>query len=70
MLTYTCIDTKGGLRMKGIKLLKEVLDYIEEHLNEGLTLEELAELHYISLSHLHKMFSAMCSYSPNRGDRQ
>ncbi|MGL5677453.1 MAG: diguanylate cyclase domain-containing protein [Cellulosilyticaceae bacterium] len=49
--------------MKGILVLKDVLNYIETHMEEDLTLEELATLHYISLSHLHRLFSAICMYS-------
>lgn len=49
--------------MKGIQILKEVLSYIEEHLDKSLTLEALAELHYISLSHLHRIFSTLSQYS-------
>nr|WP_307993325.1 diguanylate cyclase [uncultured Niameybacter sp.] len=45
--------------MKSIDILVQVLDYIEEHLQEGFSLEVLAQSHYISLSHLHRLFACL-----------
>lgn len=45
--------------MSSLTILRDVLDYIEEHIEEDFSLEDLAQVHYVSLSHLHKIFGCL-----------
>lgn len=49
--------------MKSFGVLEEILNYIEQHLMDEIDLEEMAKIHFVSLSYLHKLFSSITGYS-------
>jgi AraC family transcriptional regulator of adaptative response/methylated-DNA-[protein]-cysteine methyltransferase len=46
------------------KSIKAALDYIEEHFDRGITLEELSQVSGLSPSHLHQTFKHIVGVSP------
>jgi AraC family transcriptional regulator len=56
-------DTRHGLDSAR---LRRVLDYIEEHLGEDITLTGLAELAHVSVFHFTRMFTAAVGVPPRR----
>ena len=49
--------------MNSIELLQQVLEYIEIHLEDDLSINTIAKVHYVSASHLHRLFATLSSYS-------
>jgi AraC-like DNA-binding protein len=41
------------------KELQKTLDYIEEHINEDITLEQLSALCFYSTHHYHRVFQSV-----------
>lgn len=50
--------------MNNFALLQELLSYIEDHIEDEMTVETLAQEHYLSVSYLHKLFTSIVNYSP------
>ena len=48
-----------------LKKLNEAMDYIEEHLEEDFSLDEVAEYVHVSDLHLRKIFFALTNMSLN-----
>jgi AraC family transcriptional regulator len=46
--------------------LRRVLDYIEQHLDEDISVARLADLAHLSVFHFTRMFSAAIGISPHR----
>jgi AraC family transcriptional regulator len=53
-------------RREYIARINRVLDYIEEHLQESLTLERLSDVAHFSSYHFHRVFVAMVGETLNR----
>ncbi len=49
--------------MNNLQLIEKVLNYIDEHISEGLTYERLAEVFGYSSFHFHKLFSSVTELS-------
>ncbi|OLP45468.1 helix-turn-helix domain-containing protein [Rhizobium oryziradicis] len=56
------ITIKGGLSPK---LRNQLIDYIEAHLDQPITLQTLAEIAGLSAFHLQRMFQLSCGVSPH-----
>ena len=54
------------VRSRHVKRIEAVLDYIERHLSEDLSLEVLAERAAISPFHFHRLFQAWCGETLSR----
>jgi AraC family transcriptional regulator len=59
----SCIDTRH--RLDNARL-RRVLEYIEEHLDEEITVAGLAELAHLSVFHFIRMFAAALGVAPRR----
>ncbi|QVK16781.1 helix-turn-helix transcriptional regulator [Mycoplasmatota bacterium] len=46
-----------------IKRFNEMIDYIEEHLTEDISLEDIANFAYFSLPHIHRIFKDLMDYT-------
>ena len=47
-------------------LYKQLVDYMEEHICQNLSLEELAEHHYVSVSYVKKLFRIYANIGPRQ----
>lgn len=56
----------SATRRTYVARINRVLDYIEEHLQESLTLERLADVAHFSSYHFHRVFAAMVGETLNR----
>ncbi|MEA2026248.1 MAG: AraC family transcriptional regulator [Chloroflexota bacterium] len=55
----TASGASGANRPVYVERVNAVIDYIEAHLGDDLTVEELAEVAHFSPFHFHRIFSAM-----------
>lgn len=46
-----------------IQKLNEMIDYIEEHLTDDISLEDIARFAYFSLPHIHRIFKYLMDYT-------
>ena len=60
------MDKQTLLRQEYRSRINRVIDYIEDHLDKDLTLEELARVAQFSAFHFHKIFSAMIGETLNQ----
>lgn len=56
-------ESLGSARAEYLSRIHRVMDYIEAHLDQQLTLEELARVACFSRFHFHRVFKAMTSES-------
>ena len=49
--------------MEWVKVIGEALDFIETHITEDITVDDIANRAYISPFYFHKGFSMLCGYS-------
>src|SRR5208337_2714391 len=59
------LDASNAHRLDNARL-RRVLDYIEQHLEQGISLAELANQAHLSAFHFARMFTAGVGVPPNR----
>ena len=55
-----------GFKIEYIKRINNVIDFIEQHYSESLTLEKLAEISHFSPFHFHRIFKGITGESLNK----
>lgn len=53
------VGTRKEEKMDNLQLIEKVLQYVDEHLNEAITFETLAEVFGYSAYHFHRLFSSV-----------
>ena len=56
---------KEGIPMDWIKTINTAIAYMEDHLNEQITLEDIAKHVNLSVFHFHRAFSMLTGMSPS-----
>lgn len=64
VMSFSRYKSGGIEKISKLQRFQPVLDYIESHLNEKITISQLAGLMFISTSHFHKEFQEAFGVSP------